>query len=94
VRVSSQPVASQSRCRGCGPHRVTPTARGDTGPPLHKKVSCKESRQSPQDGLDLRIEHNGSESDPLCSICRSDPFYGDRRRGCHQVLPHWLTQTL
>ncbi|CAI9545220.1 unnamed protein product, partial [Staurois parvus] len=62
--------------------------------PLHEKVSCKESRRSPQDGSDLRIEHNGSEPDPLCSIRRSDPFCGDRRRGCHQVLPHRVTPTL
>ncbi|CAI9605368.1 unnamed protein product, partial [Staurois parvus] len=61
---------------------------GVTLHPLHEQVSCKASRRSPQDGSDLRIEHNGSESYPLCSIRRSDPFCGDRRRGCHQVLPH------
>ncbi|CAI9593095.1 unnamed protein product, partial [Staurois parvus] len=40
------------------------------------------------------MEHNGSESDPLCSILRSDPFCGDRRRGCHQVLLHRVTPNL
>ncbi|CAI9558457.1 unnamed protein product, partial [Staurois parvus] len=30
-------------------------------------------------GSDLRIEHNGSDFDPLCSIRRSDPSCGDRR---------------
>ncbi|CAI9569555.1 unnamed protein product, partial [Staurois parvus] len=61
---------------------------------LHGKVRCKASRRSPQDGSDLQIEHNGSESDPLCSIRISDPFCGDRRRGCHQVLSHRVTPTL
>ncbi|CAI9613183.1 unnamed protein product, partial [Staurois parvus] len=67
---------------------------GGTPDPLHEKVSCKESQRSPQDGSDLWIEHNGSESDPFYSIRRSDPFCGDRRRGCHQVLLHWVTPTL
>ncbi|CAI9566070.1 unnamed protein product, partial [Staurois parvus] len=80
-------VASRGRCGGCGPHGVTPD-------PLHKKASCKESPRTPQNGSDLWIEHNGSESDLLCSIRRSDPFCGDRQRGCHQVLPHQVTPTL
>ncbi|CAI9552600.1 unnamed protein product [Staurois parvus] len=43
----------------------------------------------PQDGSDLQIrEHNGSDSDPFCSIRSSNPFCWDRRRGCHQVLSH------
>ncbi|CAI9559524.1 unnamed protein product, partial [Staurois parvus] len=52
-----------------------------TPDPLHEKVSCKASQRSPQDGSDLRIEHNGSESYPLCSIRRSDPFCRDHGRG-------------
>ncbi|CAI9570295.1 unnamed protein product, partial [Staurois parvus] len=67
------PEAGVGGCALHLPHGVTPD-------PLHEKVSCKASRRSPQDGSDLRIEHNGSDSDPLCSpICRSNPSCGDRR---------------
>ncbi|CAI9618675.1 unnamed protein product, partial [Staurois parvus] len=85
----SRQVQGVRRRTGCHlSHGVTPD-------PLHEKVSCKESRRSSQDGSDLWIgEHNGSESDPLCSICRSHPLCGDRRRGCHQMLSHRVTPTL